>query len=218
MSYVYMKVLELAPRRYERGMRLLTLGQLERVRQDIAARVSAGDRVLDVGCGTGALAVILARSGACLTAIDIAPPMLSLAAERVRDEGLGDRIELRELGAVDIDTAFASEVFDSVVSTLVFSELSDDEIEYTLAECWRVLRPGGQFLVADEVMPESVLGKVGSFLFRLPFVILAFMLTQNTTRRVARLEARIAGAGFRIVDTANYLLGTIKLVVAEKVA
>jgi ubiquinone/menaquinone biosynthesis C-methylase UbiE len=56
MSYVFMKVLESAPERYDRGMRLLTLGRLERVHRDIAAWVSAGDRVLDLGCGTGALA------------------------------------------------------------------------------------------------------------------------------------------------------------------
>lgn len=217
MSYVYMKVLESAPQRYERGMRVLTLGRIEQVRQDIAARVSTGDRVLDIGCGTGALAVILARRGTLVTAIDIAAPMLAQAAQRVREAELADRIDLRELGAVDLDTAFPDVSFDTVVSTLVFSELSDDEIEYTLAECRRVLRPGGQLMIADEVMPGSTLGKIGTFLFRLPFVILAFVLTQNTTRRVAQLESRISDAGFQIVGTVSYLLGTMKLVVAEKV-
>jgi len=218
MSYVYMKVLESAPQRYERGMRLLTLGRLEQVRQDIAARVNAGDRVLDVGCGTGVLAAMLAHKGAHVTGIDIAPPMLSQAAWRVREEGLADRVELKELGAVDLDTAFPSEGFDIVVSALVFSELSDDEIEYTLAECWRILRPGGQLLVADEVLPDSMLGQIGTFLSRLPFVIAAFVLTQNTTHQVVGLEARIARAGFQILDTAEYLMGTMKLFVAERVA
>ena len=217
MSYVYMKVLELAPQRYERGMRLLTLGRLDQVRQDIAARVSVDDRVLDVGCGTGALAVMLAHRGAHVTGIDIAPAMLSQAAKRVREEDLADRVELKEMGAVDLDTAFPSEGVDIVVSTLVFSELSDDEIEYTLAECWRILRPGGQLLIADEVLPDSMLGQIGTFLFRLPFVIAAFVLTQNTTHRVAGLEARIARACFQRLDTVEYLMGTMKLFVAERV-
>ena len=217
MSYVYMKVLESAPQRYELGMRLLTLGRLDQVRQDITARVNADDRVLDVGCGTGALTVMLAHKGARVTGIDIAPPMLSQAAKRVGEEGLVDPVELKEMGAVDLDTAFPGEAFDIVVSTLVFSELSDDEIEYTLAECWRILRPRGQLLIADEVLPDSMLGQIGTFLFRLPFVIAASMLTQNTTHRVAGLDARIARAGFRILDTEEYLMGTMKLFVAERV-
>jgi ubiquinone/menaquinone biosynthesis C-methylase UbiE len=215
MSYVYMKVLESAPERYDRGMRLLTMRRLERVHQDIVAKVNPGDRVLDVGCGTGTLAAMLARKGAQVTGIDISLPMLSQAAQRVDEEGLADRVELKEMGAVDLDRAFLDGSFDTVVSTLVFSELSDDEIDYTLAECRRILRPAGQLLVADEVLPDSTLGRLGTFLFRLPFAVLAFALTQNTTHRVAGLGERIAQAGFQLVDTCRYLAGTLQLYIAE---
>ena len=216
MSYVYMKVLESAPQRYERGMRLLTLGRLDRVRQDIADRVKAGHRVLDIGCGTGALAVMLAHQGAHVTGIDISPPMLNLAARRVREEDLVDRVVLRELGAVDLDTGFESEDFDTVISVLVFSELSDDELEYALAESWRIMRPDGRLVIADEVLPESRLGQIGTFLIRLPFVLAAYALTQTATRRVAGLERRIARAGFQILETEAYLMGTMRLFIAGK--
>jgi ubiquinone/menaquinone biosynthesis C-methylase UbiE len=216
MSYVYMKVLESAPERYDRGMRLLTLGRLGRVHRDIAARVGPGDRALDLGCGTGALAVLLARRGAEVTAIDISPAMLRQAARRVREEGLEDRVALRELGAVDLDTAFPDASFDVVTSTLVFSELSADERAYTLAECRRILRPGGRLLIADEVLPDAWWGRAATWLVRLPFALLAFLLTQNTTHRVAGLEERIEGAGFEILDIGDYLAGTLQLFVAEK--
>lgn len=216
MSYVYMKVLESAPVRYDRGMRLLTLGRLERIHCDIAAMVNAGDRVLDLGCGTGALAVALGRKGASVTGIDIGPQMLDLATERVRTGGLQDSVRLQELGAVDLDSAFQDGIFDAVVSTLVFSELSDNEIEYTLAECNRILRTGGQLLVADEILPDSVVGKVATFLLRLPFAVLAYLLTQNSTHRVSGLPERITEAGFSISETRSYLLGTLRLFVAEK--
>lgn len=216
MSYVYMKVLESAPERYDRGMRLLTLGRLERVRQDIVSKIEPGDRVLDVGCGTGALAAMLAHRGAQVTGIDISPSMLAQAGQRVRDEGLQGQVVLRELGAVDLDTAFENAGFDAVVSTLVFSELSDDEIVYTLAECHRILKPGGQLLIADEILPDSVLGRAATFLFRLPFAVVAFVLTQNTTQRVARLGERIEQAGFRIVDARRYLAGTLQLFITER--
>ena len=216
MSYVYMKVLESAPQRYERGMRLLTFGRLDQVREDITARVKPGDWVLDIGCGTGALAVMLARKGAHVTGIDISPPMLSQAAQHVHEEDLGDRVVLKELGVVDLDTEFGREDFDTVVSVLVFSELSDDEIAYALAEIWRILRPQGRLLIADEVLPDPMLGRIGTFLLRLPLVIAAYVLTQNTTRRVAGLEARIARAGFQILDTEAYLMGTMRLFIAGK--
>jgi ubiquinone/menaquinone biosynthesis C-methylase UbiE len=170
-----------------------------------------------VGCGTGALAVRLARQGCYITGIDISPRMLAQAAERVRAEAMESQVVFQELGAVDLDTGFPDASFDVVVSTLVLSELSEDEIEYTLQEIGRILRPKGKLMVADEVMPDSPLGRLGTFLFRLPFAVLAYLLTQNTTHRVAGLRERIERGGYRIVDIENYLAGTLKLFVAEKV-
>lgn len=216
MSYAYMKVLESAPQRYERGMSILTLGRLERVWDEIAGRLSPGERVLDMGCGTGALAVRLARQGCAVTGVDISAPMLAQAVQNLRQANLEQQVTLRALGAVDLDTAFKDGSFDAVVSTLVFSELSEDEIAYTLAQCWRILRAGGRLLIADEVRPNSTLGRIGAFCLRLPFAVAAFVLTQNTTHQVAGLRDRIEGAGFRIMDAVEYLAGTLELVVAQK--
>jgi ubiquinone/menaquinone biosynthesis C-methylase UbiE len=217
VSYVYMKVLESAPQRYDRGMQLLTLGRLDRVYRDIASLLKPDDRVLDLGCGSGMLAALLAHAGVRVVGVDISPPMLGVAARRIREEGVEGQVTLRELGAVDLDTAFADGSFDAVVSTLVFSELSDEELEYTLAECRRILNEGGRLFVADEMLPDSTWSRVLTFLLRLPFVALAFLLTQNTTHRVAGLGERIERAGFRIVEIRGYLAGTLKLFAAEKV-
>jgi demethylmenaquinone methyltransferase/2-methoxy-6-polyprenyl-1,4-benzoquinol methylase len=211
-----MRVLESAPQRYDRGMRLLTLGRLDRLHGDIAACIEPGDRVLDLGCGTGALALRLARRGARVVGVDPSPAMLDEAAGRLRAGALQDRVELRALGVAELD-AFGAGTFDAVASTLVFSELSPDEIDYALAECRRMLRPGGQLLIGDEILPDSALGRLATFLLRLPFAILAFLLTQNTTRQVAGLRARIEGAGFQILKTRGYLAGTLRLFVAQKV-
>jgi ubiquinone/menaquinone biosynthesis C-methylase UbiE len=213
MSYVYMKVLETAPARYDRGMRLLTLGRLDQVHADIAAKLQPGTQVLDIGCGTGTLAVLMAQQGCHVTGIDMAAPMLQQASLRVREAGVTERVDLREMGAVDLDTAFPDACFDVVVSTLVFSELSGDEISYTLVQCWRILRPGGWLLVADEILPESAVGRLATFLLRLPFLVLAFLLTQNTTRRVSGLEKRVQEAGFRVLERKDYLAGTLRLYV-----
>lgn len=216
MSYVYMKVLETAPQRYDRGMRLLTLGRLEQVHNDMAALVTAGARVLDLGCGTGSLALLLAGRGCQVTGIDVSPAMLAQAHRRLHGAGLVDRVSLREMGAVDLDTTFADASYDAIVSSLLFSELSDDEFNYTLAQCYRILRAGGCLMIADEVLPESFAGRVGMWLLRLPFALLAFLLTQNTTRRVQGLRGRMEAKGFRVVASRRYLAGTLRLYVAEK--
>lgn len=215
MSYVYMKVLESAPDRYDRGMRIVTLGRLERVHQSIADSLERGSSVLDIGCGTGALAIRLARKGVHVTGIDVSPSMLAQASDRIRAGGLEALVSLKEMGAANLDTAFPAASFDAVVATLVLSELSNEEIEYTLEQSKRILRSGGQLLVADELLPETALGQVASFLFRLPFVVLAFLLTQNTTHRVARLRERIEDAGFELLGSEGYLAGSLALFVAR---
>jgi len=186
------------------------------VHKDVAARLGAGDRVLDVGCGTGSLACLLAAKGCRVTGIDVSAAMLAQADQRLREAGLADRVFLHEIGAVDLDSAFDDASYDAVVSILVFSELSGGEMDYTLAQCHRILRADGYLMIADEVLPDSFAGRVGTLLLRLPFAFLAFALTQNTTHRVQGLRGRIEGAGFRVVDRSQYLGGTLRLYVAGK--
>ncbi len=215
MSYAAMKVLETAPARYDRGMRILTLGRLDHVYREIEWRLRAGDRVLDVGCGTGTLAILLARRGVDVTGIDISSSMLRVARQRVAEQGQ-QQIALRQMGIVDLDTAFADGRFDAVVGTLVLSELSDDEITYGLKECRRILHPDGKLFIADEILPESLPGRLVTALVRLPFVLLALLLTQNTSHRIGRLRQRIEAAGFRVVASKRYLARTLELLVAER--
>ena len=105
MSYVFMKVLESAPRRYDFGIRILSLGRIDRVRQEMAEwGASDGVRALDIGCGAGSLAIACARRGAQVTGIDISPLMLDIARQKVKQAGLEDSITLMEMHAFDPDT------------------------------------------------------------------------------------------------------------------
>ncbi len=216
MSYVYMKVLESSPQRYDRGMRLLTLGRLEQAHRDIAKRVKPGWRVLDIGCGTGTLAVLMAQRGADVVGIDVSPPMLAVANEKVCVAGLQARGELRELGVTELDRAFSDGGFDAVTSSLAFSELSDDEVAFALRQAHRLLRPSGWLMICDEVRPATTAGQLISWLVRFPFVVITFLLTQNTTSQVGNLSPRIEATGFRMVEVRRYLLGTLQTFVARK--
>jgi len=215
-TFVLMRLLESAPRRYDLGIRLLSLGRIGRVHARIAEQVRAGERVLDIGCGTGSLALRCGERAARVTGIDISPQMLDVAREKVEAAGLQGQVELREMSAVDLDEAFPDGSFDVVVSSLVFSELSEDEQGFVLRECRRLLRDGGRLLIADEAVPRRWSLRLLSRVLRLPLVLLTYILTQTTTRAVAGLEEKIAQAGFAIRTVETSLLSGLELVMAAK--
>lgn len=102
-----------------------------------------GERVLDIGCGPGYLAVemaeVVGRDG-FVQGIDPSPHMLAIAARRALTH-----MELSEGDALSLPAPDAS--FDAAVSTQVYEYVP--EIEAALAEARRVLRPGGRLLVLD---------------------------------------------------------------------
>jgi demethylmenaquinone methyltransferase/2-methoxy-6-polyprenyl-1,4-benzoquinol methylase len=215
MSYVFMRVLESAPRRYDLGIRLLSLGHIDKVRRRIADRFATeGLRVLDIGCGTGSLAVALAARGARVTGIDISPQMLDIARQKVQEAGLGEAVTVTQMSAIDLDEGFEAGSFDLITSTLVFSELSDDEQRFVLRQCHRLLVEGGRLVIADETAPSSWPKRLLHLLGRLPLVIVTYALTQTTTRAVRDLESKVVASGFQLEGKETTFLGDFQTVTA----
>lgn len=211
MATVFMKWLETRPEDYERGIRLLTLGHLDHLRNLILAHVTEGTRVLEIGCGTGALTVAMAQEGAHVTAIDIAPPMLNATLRRVGAAGVADRVEVRHLDATLIGERFAPESFDLIVASLVLSELPPDQARYVLEQAARLLAPGGRILVVDEVMPRKGLRRLMYTLVRAPLVVLTWLLTRTTTHPLRDAEGVFAAAGLSARPLYTTLGGTLVL-------
>jgi demethylmenaquinone methyltransferase/2-methoxy-6-polyprenyl-1,4-benzoquinol methylase len=216
-TYVLMRILESAPRRYDLGIRLLTLGRLDKAYDRLAGHIERGQRVLDIGCGTGALTLRAARRGATVVGIDINAQMLEIAVRRAREAGLTENVELVEIGVAELDRESA-ESYDAVTSGLCFSELSEDELAYTLEQVTRILRPGGLLLVADEVRPRNIVTRLLHLLVRVPLAALTYVVTQQTTRAVANLPEKIKAAGLSIVSLNSSPLGSFSEMVARKPA
>lgn len=194
-TYILMKILESAPHRYDTGIAILTLGRLTTCYSLLVSQVKKGHRVLDIGCGTGSLTIKAAQKGAVVKGIDVNPQMLAIA--KTKASALGLTVELVEMGVAELGTELP-EQYNVVMSSLCFSELTEDELRYTLKQVTRILKPGGLFLVADEVVPETTLKKVTSWIIRVPLMILTLLIAQTITTPVKNLPEKIKDAGIII--------------------
>ena len=106
-----------------------------------------GKRILDIGCGRGELVCEAARRGATAVGIDYSQAAIELSRERLAtlDEKLRERVEFLLADAKGLD--FPGGSFDTVFLVDVYEHLHPHEIEHTLAELRRVLRPGGRLIV-----------------------------------------------------------------------
>lgn len=216
-TYVYMRILESAPRRYDMGIRLLSLGGVDAMYDEVAAAaVPTGSdtavRVLEIGCGTGNLTQALAKRGARITAVDQSAEMLEVALEKATD--LGDQVDVVEMAAVEVGDRFEPASFDSVASSLALSEMSAEERLYVLRAAKRVLRPGGRLVVADEVRPKGPIARAARAAARFPVAALTYLLTQTSTTAIPDLAGLVREAGYTVEAEDHLARAGVGLVVA----
>lgn len=214
-SYVFMKVLESTPARYDRGIRILSRGRIDAIYQRLAEIVaSPGARVLDIGCGTGAVARACAERGAEVAGIDANTGMLEIA--RSRPVPAPGRVEWIELNAMEIEDRFPERSFDAVVSCLAFSEMSPDERAYVLRIAHTRLRAGGLLAIADEVQPAAPSRRLWHRVTRWPLAALTYAITQTTTHPVVGLVEAIRAAGFEDITEERMPHGDFAVVHARR--
>ncbi len=194
--YILMKILESAPQRYDTGIRIITLGRLDQVHDQLISHVKKGHKTLDIGCGTGALTVKAAQKGAVVKGIDVNPNMLEISQKKAAELNL-ENVEFQEMGVAELDTE-QNETYDIVLSGLCFSELTNDEVLYTLKEVNRILKPDGRLLVADEVLPGNLLKRILIQIVRIPLIIITYVIAQTTTKPIRGLEEMVEKSGFVI--------------------
>ena len=110
--------------------------------------ISSGERVLDVGCGSGAVTRDIARrvgGSGLAVGLDPSPALLAVARELTHEAGLGDRVQFREGDALRLP--FSDGAFDAAVCVTVLSHVP--KAEAAIPELVRVLRAGGRLGVFD---------------------------------------------------------------------
>jgi ubiquinone/menaquinone biosynthesis C-methylase UbiE len=146
-----------APRFYDIFANIFFFGRRQATFRSLiaAAGVQPGQRVLDVGCGTGYFARLLARSvgpRGLVVGVDASPEMIDYASRQAIVQPAGTC--QFQVGAAE-SLAFPDQHFDLVVSSLFIHHLPADLQLTALREMRRVLRPGGALLLADARIPTT---------------------------------------------------------------
>ena len=182
-------------------------------KSDIVDRLNPtdGQRVLDMGCGTGTLTAMIKKAypGLDVTGLDADESALGIARHKVSKLAL--EIDFECANATELP--FPSSTFERVVSSLFFHHLLPAQKQQALLEVQRVLKPGGVFFLADWGVPKSLREKIGYFLVQL---LDGFETTDDNKR--GRLPEYCIDTGFttEVINRYSVPLGDITLLRAVK--
>jgi ubiquinone/menaquinone biosynthesis C-methylase UbiE len=168
------------------------------------ADLRAGHRVLEIGCGTGTLVVMIKRLHPGAEVIGLDPDPKALARARRKAEGASARIQFDQGFGDELPYTEAS--FDRVFSSLMFHHLGRDGKEATLREARRVLRPGGILSLLDFAGPEA---GAGGFLARR--LHSSHQLRDNSEGRILALMSRAGLTSPQKVSQGAMLFGRVRI-------
>jgi SAM-dependent methyltransferase len=181
----------------------------------LGARLTAGARVLDLGCGAGWAIVELANRfpASRIDGVDIEPRSVELAKERIAAQGLAERCAAWLIGPEGLT---GEAVYDVITMFLVVHEIGPAIRDTVLAAAARALTPGGSLVVFDEAYPETDQA-LSTMPTRFSAVAQWYEMTWgNRINTATELRAKCARAGLTVADETTFSRFTI--MVAEKPA
>lgn len=146
--------------KYDGLNRVISFGIDVKWRKKVVQLVSdtQPDSILDIATGTGDLIINMAQTGAStLVGLDISEGMLSVGRKKINDGGLSDRIKMIQADSEAMP--FDDNSFDAI--TVAFGVRNFETLEKGLAEIYRVLKPGGIFVILETSVPTKTPFKQG---------------------------------------------------------
>lgn len=186
---------------YDPMTKLFGLEMARRVLLDQAA-LRPLNRVLEIGCGTGSLSILIKRHHPDVEVVGLDPDPKGLARAKRKAERAGVSIQFDQ-GFSD-SPPYDEGTFDYVFSSMMFHHLEFDEKEKTLREVRRVLKPGALFAMLDFKKPESTVGRLLAGLFHSNQV-----LKDHSEHKILTLMTEAGLANVRTVGRDTLLLGSV---------
>jgi ubiquinone/menaquinone biosynthesis C-methylase UbiE len=134
----------------------MTFGREKALRQLTIklARLVPGDRVLEVGCGTGTLTLAAKTqvgSTGEVVGIDIAPEMVAAASHKAAQKGMDVSFQVGSIASIP----FPDDRFDVVICSFMIFHMPDDVRGKGFTEIYRILKPGGHLFILDFALPDK---------------------------------------------------------------
>lgn len=175
------------------------------------ARIEPGHRVLDLGCGTGTLTILIKQMhpNAKVSGLDADPKVLDIAQTKVATA----RVKVSLDSGMAFELPYADGSFDRVLSSLMFHHLTRENKQRTGREVYRILRPGGELHIVDFGKAHGVYAS----LFAL--MIQTFRFEEATDNVRGRLLEIFHDSGFDPVEELAYyttIVGGLSLYRARK--
>lgn len=169
---------------------------LERTR----SYLSPDDNILEIGCGTGSTALLLAGNVGQITASDLSANMTSIGSEKAQAQGISN---VKFVAAELFDSTIENGPYDCVLAFNLLHLLKDTPA--ALERINGLLKPGGTFISKTVCQP----GSRAPLKFRLIKMILPLMQWIGKApyvnfMEIAELEGMISDGGFKIIETGNY--------------
>jgi cyclopropane-fatty-acyl-phospholipid synthase len=153
-------------------------------------RLTPGERLLDIGCGWGSLLLHAAsRHGVRGVGVTLSEPQAQLARQRVREQGLSDRLEIRVSDYREI----ADGPFDKIVSVGMYEHVGRAELGRYARTVASLLRPGGLFLNHGIARLASEPPSGETFINR-------YIFPDGELHPVAEIQAAMQAAGIEVRD------------------
>lgn len=192
---------------YDHAIRLLTREETWRQKLLTQLAPADGETILDVGCGTGTLAILIKQRAPQARVIGLDPDSRVLATAAKKAASAGVEVEWRQGFAHDA-AAFAGSL-DKVVSTLVFHQVPLEEKQRGVAAMFEAIRLGGEIHIADYCRQR---GWHMRQLFRLIQLLDGKANTQaNADGAIERIIGDIAGSPMAATAIINTPTGAISL-------